>query len=218
MSFSIHVDIRDSRSSLSLPFYADSGDDGIFFFNYSRINMKLDLAIMNRSVDEFFEPERAKALRDKIQNRSAFEREEIIMAAVKSSITEAGGIPLVFGFNSDNGRRSHYLVYASKDRKAAGMMKTVFDPPVQRSPKALDQVNMIHVQAKGRHRYSVVYMRLRTAYGQCLLVGKFASAPYWNRKHKYPIHRKQLSRRNPKTGGRGTGLGRSDGRKPDASI
>ena len=101
------------------------GNDCIFFFNYSRINMKLDLAIMNRSVDEFFEPERAKALRTKIQNRSAFEREEIILAAVKSSITEAGGIPLHFGFKSDSGRRSHYLVYASKDRKAAGMMKSI---------------------------------------------------------------------------------------------
>jgi three-Cys-motif partner protein len=36
------------------------GKDCIFYFNYSRLNMKLDLAIMNRSVDEFFEPERAK--------------------------------------------------------------------------------------------------------------------------------------------------------------
>ena len=69
------------------------GNDCIFFFNYSRINMKLDLAIMNRSVDEFFEPDRAKALRIGIQNKTASEREEIILAAVKSFITEAGGIP-----------------------------------------------------------------------------------------------------------------------------
>ena len=101
------------------------GNDCIFFFNYSRINMKLDLAIMNRSVDEFFEPERAKTLRAKIQNRSASDREDIILTAVKSSITEAGGIPLAFGFKSDSGRRSHYLVYASKNRKAAEMMKSI---------------------------------------------------------------------------------------------
>ena len=87
--------------------------------------MKLDLAIMNRSLDEFFEPDRARALRAKIQNRSAFEREEIILAAVESSITDAGGIPLHFGFKSDQGRRSHYLVYASKNQKAAGMMKSI---------------------------------------------------------------------------------------------
>ena len=97
----------------------------IFFFNYSRINMKLDLAIMNRSVDEFFEPERAKTLRAKIQNRSPWEREKVILAAVKTSITEAGAIPLDFGFSSDSGRRSHYLVYASKNQNAAGMMKVI---------------------------------------------------------------------------------------------
>jgi three-Cys-motif partner protein len=101
------------------------GNDCIFFFNYSRINMKLDLAIMNDSVDEFFEPERAQVLRAKIQNRSAVEREEVILAAVKASIIEARAIPLVFGFRSDSGRRSHHLVYASKDRKAAGMMKVI---------------------------------------------------------------------------------------------
>jgi hypothetical protein len=101
------------------------GNDCIFFFNYSRINMKLDLKIMNQSVDDFFEPERAKTLRAKIRNRTAPEREQIILAAVKASIEEAGAIPLVFGFNSDKGRRSHHLVYASKNQSAAGMMKSI---------------------------------------------------------------------------------------------
>ena len=102
------------------------GNDCIFFFNYSRINMKLDLAIMNRSVDEFFEPERAKALRADIQDREPAEREQLILAAVKSAITEAEAIPLVFGFKSNNGRTSHHLVYASKNKQAAGMMKNIF--------------------------------------------------------------------------------------------
>jgi three-Cys-motif partner protein len=102
------------------------GNDCIFFFNYSRINMKLDLAIMNKSVDEFFEPERAKNLRAEIQNRSALEREMIILTAVKSSLTEVGAIPLDFGFKSDRGRRSHYLVFASKSPKAAEMMRSIF--------------------------------------------------------------------------------------------
>jgi three-Cys-motif partner protein len=101
------------------------GNDCIFFFNYSRINMKLDLEIMNRSIDEFFEPERAKILRAKIRNRSAFEREEIILAAVKSSIVESHAIPLVFRFKSDQGRTSHHLVYASKNQQASGMMKGI---------------------------------------------------------------------------------------------
>ncbi len=101
------------------------GNDCIFFFNYSRINMKLDLKIMNRSLDEFFEPERAKTLRSQIQNRSASEREEVILAAVTSSITEVGAIPLFFRFKSDRGRTSHHLIYASKDRRVAGMMKSI---------------------------------------------------------------------------------------------
>jgi three-Cys-motif partner protein len=101
------------------------GNDCIFFFNYSRINMKLDLEIMNRSVDEFFEPARARTLRVEIQNRSASEREKIILAAVTSSIKEVGAIPLLFRFKSDQGRTSHHLVYASKNRRAAGMMKSI---------------------------------------------------------------------------------------------
>jgi hypothetical protein len=87
--------------------------------------MKLDLEIMNRSVDEFFEPARAKALRAEIPNRSAPERQRIILSAVTSSITEAGAIPLFFRFKSNKGRTSHHLVYASKNQRAAGMMKGI---------------------------------------------------------------------------------------------
>jgi three-Cys-motif partner protein len=99
------------------------GNDCIFFFNYSRINMKLDLAIMNESIDEFFEPERAKALRAAIHGRSPDEREEIIVAAVVSAIKQAGGIPLFFKFKSNMNRTSHHLVFASKNRRAADKMK-----------------------------------------------------------------------------------------------
>jgi hypothetical protein len=76
-------------------------------------------------VDEFFEPARAKALRVEIQNRSASDREKIILGAVTSSITEARAIPLFFRFKSDQGRTSHHLVYASKNQRAAGMMKSI---------------------------------------------------------------------------------------------
>jgi hypothetical protein len=47
------------------------------------------------------------------------------VGAVKASITDAGAIPLVFGFKGDSGRRSHYLVSASKSRNAAAMMKSI---------------------------------------------------------------------------------------------
>lgn len=101
------------------------GNDCIFFFNYSRINMKLSLEIMNKSIDEFFETHRAQAIRANIANCSPERREEIILDAVKSSIAEAGGIPLVFRFKSENGRISHHLVFASKSQKAADMMKVI---------------------------------------------------------------------------------------------
>ena len=102
------------------------GNDCIFFFNYSRVNMKLDLEIMNESVDEFFEAQRARSIRARIRNQPPAERERIILDAVRTSIRDAGAIPLVFGFKSDNGRTSHHLVFASKDKKAAGMMKSIY--------------------------------------------------------------------------------------------
>jgi hypothetical protein len=101
------------------------GNDCIFFFNYSRINMKLDLEIMNASVDEFFEAERAKLLRNEIKNRTPEEREQLILSAVEDSIRQVGAIPLPFRFKSDNGRTSHHLIYASKNKSAAAMMKRI---------------------------------------------------------------------------------------------
>lgn len=103
------------------------GNDCIFFFNYSRINMKLDLEIMTESIDQFFEAERARAIREAIKNRTPSEREEIIVKAVTDAIKEVGAIPLTFRFKSDKGRTSHHLIYASKDAGAAGMMKRILN-------------------------------------------------------------------------------------------
>jgi three-Cys-motif partner protein len=104
---------------------AGFGNDCIFFFNYSRINMKLDLAIMNESIDEFFEPGRARVLRGSIKGKSPDEREEMILSAVDSAIKRAGGITLFFKFLSNVNRTSHHLVFASKNRRAADTMKRI---------------------------------------------------------------------------------------------
>jgi three-Cys-motif partner protein len=101
------------------------GNDCIFFFNYSRINMKLELEMMNESIDEFFGSERAKTLRRDIKHRSRSERKRIILDAVGSAIVQAGGHPQFFTFKSDTGRTSHHLVYASKSLKAGEMMKRI---------------------------------------------------------------------------------------------
>lgn len=101
------------------------GNDCIFFFNYSRINMKLSLELMDHSINEFFELQRANVLRAEIQNKEPSSREEVILASVKSALELVVAIPLTFRFKSDNGRTSHHLVYASKNQRAAGMMKSI---------------------------------------------------------------------------------------------
>ncbi len=103
------------------------GNDCIFFFNYSRINMKLDLAIMNKSIDDFFEAERAKFLRTAIAGRGPEDRERLILAAVESAIKDAGAIPLFFPFLSDMNRTSHHLVFASKNQNAVNTMKRILN-------------------------------------------------------------------------------------------
>jgi three-Cys-motif partner protein len=104
---------------------AGFGNDCIFFFNYSRINMKLDLEVMNTSIDEFFEADRATFLRAAIKGKRPDEREEIILKAVESAIKQADGIPLFFPFVSDSNRTSHHLVFASKNQRAANTMKRI---------------------------------------------------------------------------------------------
>jgi hypothetical protein len=89
--------------------------------------MKLGLEVMNDSIDEFFEADRAEILRTAIQGRSPDEREIVILDAVKSAIKEARGIPLFFRFLSDRNRISHHLVFASKSRKAVNQMKRILN-------------------------------------------------------------------------------------------
>ena len=103
------------------------GNDCIFFFNYSRINMKLDLEIMNNSIDQFFEPARAAALRTALQQRSPQEREDLILEAVGSALEESRGIPQCFRFVSERNRTSHHLFFVSKNTRAAASMKRIFN-------------------------------------------------------------------------------------------
>ena len=104
------------------------GNDCIFFFNYSRVNMKLSYEVMNDSINTFFEAARAGRIRAAIlSKRSPKEREEIILAEVGGALKEAGAHPLVFGFRTqEGGRTSHHLVYATKNVKALNNMKRIY--------------------------------------------------------------------------------------------
>jgi len=104
------------------------GNDCLFFFNYRRVNMKLSYPVMDESIDEFFEPGRAQALRRKIGVLKPRAREEEVLHEIRTAIREARGIPVVFAFRSaEGGGTSHHLVFASKDPKGAGIMKRIMN-------------------------------------------------------------------------------------------
>jgi three-Cys-motif partner protein len=105
------------------------GNDCIFFLNYNRINMKIGYAVMNESINAFFETARANQLREEIrsiQNPQA--REGVILAAITKALREeAGAHSLTFGFRTrEGGGTSHHLVYCTKNAKAQNQMKRIY--------------------------------------------------------------------------------------------
>ena len=104
------------------------GNDCLFFFNYRRINMKLSYPVMDESIDGFFEPDRARALRGEIDVLKPRAREERVLDEIRAAIRGVGGIPVVFAFRSrEGGGTSHHLVFASKHSKGAGIMKRIMN-------------------------------------------------------------------------------------------
>ena len=104
------------------------GNDCLFFFNYRRVNMKLSYPVMDESIDELFEPDRAQALRREIGTLKPRAREERVLKEIREAIQEAGGIPVVFAFrSSEGGCTSHHLVFASKHAKGAEIMKRIMN-------------------------------------------------------------------------------------------
>lgn len=102
------------------------GTDCLFFFNYRRVNMKLSFPVMDESIDGFFSVKRAADLRSKIASLKPRAREDAVLDEIRQAIREADGIPLTFRFKSrEGGGTSHHLVFASKSRKGASIMKTI---------------------------------------------------------------------------------------------
>jgi len=100
--------------------------------------MKLSFPVMDELIDEFFEQDRAKALRHEIQALKPRAREEAFLNAIRSAIREAGGMPVVFAFRSrEGGGTSHHLVFASKHSKGAGIMKHIMN---DRSSEVVDGI------------------------------------------------------------------------------
>lgn len=104
------------------------GNDCLFFFNYNRVNMKLGYPVMDESINEFFERERAAALRAEVGDLTVPDREKRVLAAIEEALRRAGAVPLTFAFRTrEGGGTSHHLVFASKSRKGTAIMKNLMN-------------------------------------------------------------------------------------------
>jgi three-Cys-motif partner protein len=115
------------------------GNDCLFFFNYNRVNMKLEYPVMDDSINEFFEADRAAKLRSEMAILSSpRDREKAVLEAIKGALRAADAFPLVFAFRTrEGGGTSHHLVFASKGQKGASIMKRIM---TQASSEIIDGV------------------------------------------------------------------------------
>jgi len=99
----------------------------IFFFNYNRINMGLNNELVEEHMNALFGKERADALRPKLQNVSAADRELLIVEELCKALNPTGDrFVLPFCFKDDRGRRtSHHLIFVSKNFLGYHIMKGV---------------------------------------------------------------------------------------------
>jgi hypothetical protein len=122
--------------------------DCIFFFNYNRVNMKLGYPIMDESINEFFEADRARRLRDEIKAVDPSQREEKVLASIETALRDAHAFPLCFRFRTRHGGTSHHLIYASKNAAALGMMKRIM---TKASSDKVEGVGSHHFDPRDEH-------------------------------------------------------------------
>ncbi len=116
---------------LSLPLVRvlvkDWGCDSIFFFNYRRINPGIENEVLEKPISDLFTKEVLFELREKVLGKEPFEREEIILQAVKD-VFKGWGMDFVlpFPFKSESGKRTtHYLIFVSKSDLGYNIMKDI---------------------------------------------------------------------------------------------
>lgn len=116
---------------LSLPLVRalvkDWGCDSIFFFNYRRINPGIENEVLEKPISDLFTKEVLFELREKVLGKEPFEREEIILQAVKD-VFKGWGMDFVlpFPFKNESGKRTtHYLIFVSKSDLGYNIMKDI---------------------------------------------------------------------------------------------
>lgn len=105
----------------------DWGSDGIFFFNYQRINSAISNKYMASHMNILFGESRYKKLKLKVQDLAPRQRERIILEYLIDAIKEIGGnYVLDFRFpHYGEERTSHYLIFVSKHIKGYKVMKDI---------------------------------------------------------------------------------------------
>jgi len=101
--------------------------DCLFFFNYNRVNAGLENENVRDHMDMLFGEERANQLRENIIDQTKYEREKIIVEALKKALNDVGGTYVwPFCFKGDTGdRTSHYLILVTKDKTALKIYKDI---------------------------------------------------------------------------------------------
>lgn len=105
------------------------GCDGVFFFNYNRVNAGLGNEAVKPHMDALFGEERAENLRKRVEGGklSPADRELAVIEEIAQALKDLGGrYVLPFQFKNNAGTRtSHYLVFVSKNPLGYKIMKEI---------------------------------------------------------------------------------------------
>ena len=107
------------------------GCDAIFFFNYNRVNMRINRDDAIENMNALFGPERAERLRQTIEALSTDERESMVVEELSQALKEtstdnARRHVLPFRFILPDGKKtSHHLVFVSEHFLGYDIMKGI---------------------------------------------------------------------------------------------
>lgn len=105
----------------------DWGSDGIFFFNYQRINSAINNNFMKSHMEILFGNKRFAKLRTAATDLASRQRELLILDYLMEAINEIGGnyvLDYRFPHYGEN-RTSHYLIFVTKHIKGYKVMKEI---------------------------------------------------------------------------------------------
>jgi len=103
------------------------GSDGIFFFNYNRINMDVNNLLVKNHMDKIFGEKRINELTPKLEGLTPKIRELMIVKEFCQAIKSNGyRYTRIFTFKNPYGERtSHHLIYVSKSHVGYNIMKDI---------------------------------------------------------------------------------------------